>query len=63
MRVLLAAAAANLVSISKQLDALVEGDSSALNAIVRSEERGDRIAHDLVATASRSRRVGLIVHG
>ena len=55
---LLAEAAANLISIANQLGALVDGDSSALDAIVRSEGTGDRIVHDLIATTSHNRRVG-----
>ena len=55
---LLAEAATNLLLLASQFDALVHGDPSALDAIVRSEEAGDRIVHDFIAAASHSQRVG-----
>jgi hypothetical protein len=51
-------AAANLLTIANQLDALVHGDPSALEEIARGEDTGDRIVHDLIAAAGGSRRIG-----
>ena len=51
-------AAANLVTIANQLDALVHGDPSSLEEIARGEDTGDRIIHDLIRETSDSRRVG-----
>jgi uncharacterized protein Yka (UPF0111/DUF47 family) len=55
---LLQEGAANLLTVANELDALVHGDVSALGAIVRSEDNGDRIVHDLIAAAGESWRIG-----
>jgi uncharacterized protein Yka (UPF0111/DUF47 family) len=55
---LLAESVANLLTIANQFDAFVHGDPSALDAIARCEEAGDRIVHDFIGVASHSRRVG-----
>jgi len=51
-------AAANLLTIANQLDALVHGDPSSLEEMARSEDTGDRIVHDLIRETSDSWRVG-----
>lgn len=55
---LLEEAAANLLAIANELDALVQGDSSSLDEITRIEDTGDRIVHDLIAVVGHSRRLG-----
>jgi uncharacterized protein Yka (UPF0111/DUF47 family) len=55
---LLDEAAANLLAVASELDALVHGDASSLDAIARGEDNGDRIVHDLIAAAGDSRRIG-----
>lgn len=50
--------AANLATVANELDALVHGDASALDAIARAEDNGDRIVHDLIGSVAESWRVG-----
>ena len=50
--------AANLLTIANELDALVHGDASAMDAIARSEDNGDRIVHDLIRVTGDSWRIG-----
>jgi hypothetical protein len=50
--------AANLATVANELDALVHGDRSALEAIARGEDNGDRIVHDLIGRVGHSWRVG-----
>ena len=50
--------AANLATVADESDALVHGDASALDAIARGEDNGDRIVHDLIGSVGHSWRVG-----
>jgi uncharacterized protein Yka (UPF0111/DUF47 family) len=50
--------AANLAIVANELDALVHGDVSALDAIALGEDNGDRIVHDLIGSVGHSWRVG-----
>lgn len=58
VRGLVEEAAVNLHNAANELDALLHGDTAALEAIEHAEHEGDRIVYDLVHRFGASRRYG-----